>query len=100
MSARIRDNWQRYRVPILVLLTAQLADMVTTLIGIHLGAVESNFLFADYQQLLLVKGFIVLAVLIYFLSRARPGETLKAWIIAVFWTLIPVWNIFVIILLI
>jgi len=100
MKSKISENWQRYQVPILVLLLAELLDMVTTLIGIHLGAVETNFLFTDYRQLLLVKAFIVLALIVYFLSRARLGESLKAWIMSIFWTLIPAWNIGVIISLI
>jgi hypothetical protein len=78
----------------------QLLDIIATSIGIRLGAVETNFLFADYRHLLLIKGVIIIAVSLYILYRARPGESLKIWMLSLFWMLVPVWNAGVIILLI
>jgi len=95
----IKSNWQKYKLPIDVLVLVELLDVFTTLIGFRLGAVEANP-YLSSPVTLLIKLAVVIMVVLWFLLKAKEKQSWQMWGLSGLFVSIPVWNIAVIVFLI
>ncbi len=91
----IKNNWHRYRLPLTVLVIVELLDVITTLIGFRLGAVESNP-YLDNPFTLIIKLAVVIMIVLWFLLKAKEKQSWQLWGLSGLFASVPIWNIAVI----
>jgi len=92
---RIQTNLKEYQKPLIALVLVEVFDVLTTIIGIQLGATEANPLSNTFgvYGLLTIKMLAVFAIVAWIANSVRPGDKWKLWVVAGIFALLPVWNL-------